>query len=56
METTQESLDAVNYYLIESEKHGLLTETVTFALIHMQDNPSLTVSEAIYMGYLEFIK
>ena len=49
-------MDAVAMALEQSREEGLDAEVVTWALRYMKENPSLTISEAIAMGFYEWIK
>jgi hypothetical protein len=49
-------MDAVEIALQRSREEGLDVEVVTWALRHMKKNPSLTISEAITMGFYEWVK
>ncbi len=43
--------------IIDEQGHyPLLPEVVTWALKHMKEDPSITISEAIVAGYKEWIK
>lgn len=47
---------AVEFALKEAINDGLEVEVVVFALKAMKENPSLTIEEAILVGYDEWIK
>lgn len=49
MKHVAEALDHAN-------EHGLQVEVVTWALKYMKENPSLTITEAVTLGYFEWIK
>jgi len=49
-------MDAVSIALQQSREEGLDAEVVTWALRYMKEDPSLSISEAITMGYYEWIK
>jgi hypothetical protein len=49
-------MDAVATALEQSREEGLEVEVVTWALRYMKNDPSLTISEAITMGYYEWVK
>ncbi len=51
-----DGMDAVAIALSKATEQGLETEVVTWALKYMKDNPNLTISEAITLGYNEWIK
>lgn len=55
-EDFEEEMNIVQTALKESEDWGLHTEIVTWALKYMKDDPSLTIGQAITMGYLEWMK
>jgi hypothetical protein len=50
------AMDQVSMALQHSREESLEVEVVTWALMFMKENPSLTVSEAITMGYFEWVK
>ena len=54
-ETLVLEMDVVSIALERAYEHGMGVEVVTWALRYMKDNPSLTVSQAITMGYYEWI-
>lgn len=47
---------AVELVLKESINYGLEVEVVVFALKAIKENPSLSIEEAINIGYEEWIK
>ena len=47
---------AVEFALKEAINDGLEVEVVVFALKAMKENPSLSIEEAINIGYEEWIK
>ncbi len=49
-------MDAVATALEQSREEGLEVEVVTWALRYMKNDPSLTISEAITMGFYEWVK
>lgn len=51
-----QEMQIINDMLLEAQEHGLTFEVVTFALTHMKRNPSLSIMEALEMGYVEWIK
>ena len=51
-----DGMDCVAITLHDAKLQGLETEVVTWALIYMKNNPSLSISEAITMGYYEWVK
>ena len=48
--------EVVSLALANAEQIGLSTEVVTWSLKYMKENPSLTIGQAITMGYLEVTK
>ena len=51
-----DGMDCVAIALHDARQVGLETEVVTWALMYMKNNPSLSISEAITMGYYEWVK
>ena len=51
-----DGMDCVAIALHDARQVGLETEVVTWALMYMKENPSLSISEAITMGYYEWVK
>jgi len=49
-------LEVINNQLIQASKYGLEAEVVMAALMAMKRDSSLTIQEAIYIGYFEWIK
>jgi hypothetical protein len=49
-------LNSVCKILRSAEEHHLSGEVVTFALQAMKDNPKLSVTDAICLGFDEWIK
>ena len=49
-------MDAVAIALEQSREEGLEVEVVTWALRYMKNDPTLTISEAITMGYYEWVR
>jgi hypothetical protein len=49
-------MDTVAMVLEQSSEENLAVEVVTWALRYMKENPSLTISEAITMGFYEWVK
>lgn len=49
-------LEVINNQLIQARAHGLEAEVVMTALMAMRRDPSLTIQEAIYIGFFEWIK
>ena len=56
MESIIESMDVVSDALNDADGFDLQTEVVTFALQAMKDNPKLEISEAIMIGFNEWVK
>ena len=60
MDTTQSNLSLemsqIGEYLNIALDYGLDIEVVTFALLAMKSNPSLSISHAMAIGYSEWIK
>lgn len=48
--------DTVSFALANAYQMSLEVEVVTWALKYMKENPSLTIDEAITMGYYEWVK
>lgn len=54
-----QTMDEVNHVkeaLNHAKEEGLQAEVVAWSLMFMKANPSLSVSEAITLGYFEWIK
>jgi len=51
-----EKWETVNTALKNASQYDLQVEVVIYALQYMKENPSLTVEQAITMGYDEWIK
>jgi hypothetical protein len=51
-----DSLETIEKVLIEARNQGLENEVVAWSLKYMKEYPHLTISEAVVMGYLEWIK
>jgi len=49
-------LEVINNQLTQASKYGLENEVVMTALMAMRRDPSLTIQEAIYIGFFEWIK
>ena len=56
MEEILKEFRAVRLTLGEAIEAGLEVEVVVFALKAMKENPSLTIEEAILIGYDEWVK
>jgi hypothetical protein len=54
--TIEQELEIIKSLCDNAEYHCLLEEVIYFSLIAMQEDPSLTPSEAMAIGYDEFIK
>lgn len=51
-----EEMSYIDSLLDEAAEYGLITEVVTFGLMAMKNNPTLTIAEAIQIGYDEWVK
>ena len=51
-----EDLTLIKNILSEAQSHMLEVETVYYALKYMKEDPSISISEAMTLGYLEWIK
>lgn len=49
-------LELISSFLEEAQECELLTEVVIFALQAMRMNPTLTIEQAISLGYNEWVK
>jgi hypothetical protein len=49
-------LEVISNQLKQASKYGLEAEVVMTALMAMKRDSSLTIQEAIYIGYFEWIK
>ena len=54
--STTEDLDLVGSALRYSRTWGLEAEVVTWALCAMKQDPSLSIEEAIKIGFMEWVK
>lgn len=52
----QSDMACVHSCIKDAAVHGLEVEVVTFALLAMQADPTLSVSDAIISGYNEWVK
>ena len=52
----EKEITTVSYLLTLANTYKLEAEIVTFALKYMKEDPSLTIEEAMSMGYEEWIK
>lgn len=55
-EVTGIHLVEVNRLLEDANNYGLLPEVVVWALMAMQEDPEMTPTEAVAIGYNEWIK
>jgi hypothetical protein len=51
VEEFHRSFEVVDHILEESNDFGVTTIVVTLALKYMKENPSITISDAIILGY-----
>ena len=51
-----EELQTVKNLLLKSSEYGMQSEVVTWALQNMKENPSLSIGDAMEIGYSEWIK
>ena len=56
VEDIHRSMDIVEHVLRDAEDFGLTAEVVTWALKYMKENPRLDISDAIVLGYEEWVK
>ncbi len=56
VEDIHRSLDIVEYVLRDARDLKVETQVVTWALKCMKENPQLDISDAIQMGYEEYIR
>jgi hypothetical protein len=56
VEEIHRSLDVVEHVLRESDDLGITFKVVTWALKYMKENPDLDISDAIVLGYEEWVK
>lgn len=49
-------LEVISNQLILAKEYGLEAEVVMTALIAMRRDPSLTIQEAMYIGFFEWVK
>ena len=49
-------MDTIAMVLEHSSEENFVVEVVTWTLRYMKENPSLTISEAITMGFYEWVK
>lgn len=53
---TESDVKTVSEALFHAAEFKLEVEVVSHALKHMKENPSLTVGEAITLGYFDWVK
>jgi len=53
---TDEDVKTVKEALFHATEFKLEVEVISYALKYMKENPSLTVGEAITLGYFEWVK
>jgi len=51
-----EEMKIISAYLGEAVEYGLETEVVTWALTALKSDPSLSISDAMAIGYWEWVK
>lgn len=51
-----EEMNIVQSILLDATSYGLQTEVVTYALKSMKEDPTLSISMAMSIGYDEWIK
>jgi len=51
-----EELQTVNNLLLKASEHGMQSEVVTWALQNMKENPTLSIGDAMEIGYSEWIR
>jgi hypothetical protein len=56
VEDIHRSLDIVEYVLRDARDLKVETEVVTWALKRMKENPKLDISDAIQLGYEEWVR
>jgi hypothetical protein len=49
-------LEVIDLLLKQAKEHGLEAEVVMTALIAMRRDPELTIQEAMYIGFFEWVK
>lgn len=55
-EDPSEYLEVVARVAEEARRYALLPEVIAYALIHMKQNPSISIAEAMYLGLHEWVK
>ena len=56
VEDIYRSLDVVEHILHEAIDLGCAAQVVTMAIKHMKENPHVDISDAIIVGYEEWLK
>lgn len=56
IEDINRSLDVVEAVLLDARDFNLEAEVVTWALKYMKEHPEITISDAIMLGYDEWLK
>jgi hypothetical protein len=51
-----EELKAAHHALVNAKEYDLEAEVFVWSLIHLKENPGLTIEEAIEKGHDEWIK
>jgi hypothetical protein len=54
--TIEQELEIIEKLYLSADYHGLSAEVIYFSLKAMKENPSLTPSHAMEIGYEEFMK
>jgi hypothetical protein len=49
-------MSLIRSYLVEARDHGLETEVVMWAIKAMKEDPSLHISQAMELGFYEWVK
>lgn len=49
-------IEYIDFCLLEAEEYGLLAEVVSFALLAIKDDPTISITHAIDIGIDEWIK
>jgi hypothetical protein len=53
---TEQDLEFIEGLLSEADEYGLTAEVVAAALYEIQNNPDMSVKEAMMSGFVEWIK
>jgi hypothetical protein len=56
MESIEEQMDAVKIAIDGASEYGLEVEVITWALKALKKNPELNISEAVSIGFYEWVK